>query len=286
MASLTLASVIVAVLLYVVPLSQSQITAIYIFDFIVVILLAADFYARMRKSKQGFRFIVRYWYEIPAMLPLFLFTVLETQPDIGGALRIFRLIRPFRLLRLLRLANLFRTIKYLKASGFIYFIIFSTVALVFGSIGIYVVEAGDPRSTIKNIGDAFWFSLTTITTTGYGDVYPVTPEGRVIAAILIFIGIGVILGFITRYGATLVEARLKTKVKLADETKTLIKSKIDGLEGLRREDVSSLVSMIISLHNNLQSGSATIHSSYCSKCGNVNPNGSAFCNNCSFKLGA
>ncbi|MGA9171967.1 MAG: ion channel [Nitrososphaeraceae archaeon] len=50
-----------------------------------------------------------------------------------------------------------------------------------------------------------------------GDVYPVTPEGRVIAAILIFIGIGVILGFITRYGATLVEARLKTKVKLADE---------------------------------------------------------------------
>lgn len=209
MASLTLASVIVAVLLYVVPLSQSQITAIYIFDFIVVILLAADFYARMRKSKQGFRFIVRYWYEIPAMLPLFLFTVLETQPDIGGALRIFRLIRPFRLLRLLRLANLFRTIKYLKASGFIYFIIFSTVALVFGSIGIYVVEAG--------VGDAFWFSLTTITTTGYGDVYPVTPEGRVIAAILIFIGIGVILGFITRYGATLVEARLKTKVKLADE---------------------------------------------------------------------
>ena len=38
-----------------------------------------------------------------------------------------------------------------------------------------------------------------------------------IGAILIFIGIGVILGFITRYGATLVEARLKTKVKLADE---------------------------------------------------------------------
>src|SRR5437763_12418982 len=154
MASLTLASVILAVLLYVVPLSENQITAIYILDFIVVILLAADFYVRMKKSKQGFKFIVKNWYEIPAMLPLFLFSVLETQPDIGGALRIFRLIRPFRLLRLLRLANLFRTIKYLKASGFIYFIIFSTVALVFGSIGIYVVEAGDQRSTIKNIGDA------------------------------------------------------------------------------------------------------------------------------------
>jgi voltage-gated potassium channel len=149
MASLTLASVMLAVLLYVVPLSENQITAIYILDFIVVILLAADFYVRMKKSKQGFKFIVKNWYEIPAMLPLFLFTVLENQPDIGGALRIFRLIRTFRLFRLLRLATLFRTIKYLKASGFIYFIIFSTVALVFGSIGIYVVEAGDQRSTIK-----------------------------------------------------------------------------------------------------------------------------------------
>ena len=220
-------------MVYVVPLSQSQATAIYIFDFFVVILLAADFYARMKKSKQGLKFIAQNWYEIPAMLPLYLFTALESQSYIGGTLRVFRLLRPFRLLRLLRLANLFRTLKYLKASGLVYFIIFSTVALVFGSIGIYVVEAGDQRSTIKNLGDAFWFSLTTITTTGYGDVYPVTPEGKVIASILIFVGISVILGFMTRYGAILVEARLKTKVTLVDETKTLIKNKIDSIEELQ-----------------------------------------------------
>jgi voltage-gated potassium channel len=134
-ASLTIASVIVAVLLYTVPLSENQITAIYIFDFIVVILLAVDFYVRMKESGQGLRYIRKNWYEIPAMIPLFVFASIETQPLIGGALRSFRLIRLFRLLRLLRVINLFRTAKYLKASGFIYFLVFSTVAIIFGAFG-------------------------------------------------------------------------------------------------------------------------------------------------------
>jgi voltage-gated potassium channel len=47
-------------------------------------------------------------------------------------------------------------------------------------LGIYAVERETPGSTIKNIGDAFWFSFTT-PTTGYGDVYPITAEGRIIS---------------------------------------------------------------------------------------------------------
>ena len=213
-ASLTIASVIVAVLLYTAPLSENQITAIYIFDFIVVILLAVDFYVRMKESGQGLRYIRKNWYEIPAMIPLFVFASIETQPLIGGALRSFRLIRLFRLLRLLRVIH-FRTAKYLKASGFIYFLVFSTVAIIFGAFGIYTVERESEGSTIKNLGDAFWFAFTTITTTGYGDVYPVTAEGRIIGGILISIGIAVILGFVSRYETTLIEARDKSNVKLA-----------------------------------------------------------------------
>jgi hypothetical protein len=127
-ASLTIASVVVAILLYAVPLSENQISAIYIFDFIVVVILAADFYVRIKGSKQKLRYLRKNWYEIPAMIPLFVFAAIETEPLIGGALRTFRLIRLFRLLRLLRVINLFRTTKYLKASGFIYFLIISSVA--------------------------------------------------------------------------------------------------------------------------------------------------------------
>lgn len=285
MASLTLASVMLAVLLYVVPLSENQITAIYTLDFIVVILLAADFYVRMKKSKQGFKFIIKNWYEIPAMLPLVLFTVLETEPLIGGALRTFRLIRLFRLLRLLRVINLFRTAKHLKASGFIYFLIISSVAIIFGSLGIYIVERETPGSTIKNIGDAFWFSFTTLTTTGYGDVYPITAEGRIISGILISVGIAVILGFVSRYGAILMQAREKSKNNFALETKNINKDKIDALENLDKEDVSMLIAMITSLHGNLQTQYYDrISSSSCPRCSNKYPNGSAFCNSCGFQI--
>jgi hypothetical protein len=56
-ASLTIASVVVAILLYTVPLSESQTSAIYIFDFIVVIILAADFTVRINESKQKLRYL-------------------------------------------------------------------------------------------------------------------------------------------------------------------------------------------------------------------------------------
>jgi hypothetical protein len=99
------------------------------------------------------------------MIPLYAFGAIDAKPLIGGALRTFRLIRLLRLLRLLRVINLLRMAKHLKASGFIYFLIISSVAIIFGSLDIYIVERETPGSAIKNLGDAFLFSLTTLTAT-------------------------------------------------------------------------------------------------------------------------
>ena len=108
-AGLTLASVVVAILVYFPQIDiQAYMQPIYIFDFIVVIILAVDFYARMKASKQGFRYLKKNWYEIPAMMPLYFFAFIEDQTFIGAVLRSLRIIRLFRLLRLLRLANLLR----------------------------------------------------------------------------------------------------------------------------------------------------------------------------------
>ena len=72
---------------------------IYIFDLIIIVILAIDFYIRM-ESKQGLRFIAKHWYEIPAMLPLFVFTLIESYTVIVAAARSIRLIRLFRLIHL------------------------------------------------------------------------------------------------------------------------------------------------------------------------------------------
>ena len=58
-----------------------------------------------------------------------------------------------------------------------------------GAIAVLDAESSNPDATIKNVGQALWWSLATITTVGYGDRYPTTFEGQSIAAVLMVTGI-------------------------------------------------------------------------------------------------
>ncbi len=70
----------------------------------------------------------------------------------------------------------------------------------------------------------------------FGDVYSVTFEGRILSAILIIVGLTAILGFVPRFGKTLLDDRLNKKV-IADDIKKSIKDRIDILEQLLRPAV-------------------------------------------------
>jgi voltage-gated potassium channel len=74
----------------------------------------------------------------------------------------------------------------------------STVALVgfVSSLAVLEAERDAPNATITTFGDAVWWTLTTISTVGYGDRYPVTLEGRIVAASLMVAGIA-LLGVVT-----------------------------------------------------------------------------------------
>jgi voltage-gated potassium channel len=77
----------------------------------------------------------------------------------------------------------------------------SIVLIIFSSIAILIIES-DPNSNISTAEDAIWWTFCTITTVGYGDKYPVTTEGRIIAIILMTYGVallGVITGFVTAF---------------------------------------------------------------------------------------
>jgi len=60
---------------------------------------------------------------------------------------------------------------------------------------IGIIESSAPDSNIKNIGEAFWYAIVTLTTVGYGDFYPVTPLGKILGLVVIIGSIGV-LGFV------------------------------------------------------------------------------------------
>jgi voltage-gated potassium channel len=282
---LTLLSVGLALILYIPDVGPESQTAIYVFDLFVVVILVFDFCARTKLSGEGSRYILRHWYEIPAMLPLLMFTSFENPFAIGAAVRSLRLIRLVRLLRLFRLVNLFRAADHWKLSTLLYMSLILTAAVIFGAIAIFEVEQETPieKRTINSLEDGLWFAFTTITISGFGDVYPFSTIGRIIAAILSFIGLAIILGFISNIGTSFVVSKLnKSHKKQLEETKELVKNKINTLEQLHVDDNMDLVNKLNNMQEQLIPQNSL--SNVCHNCNISIPPESIYCNKCGSKL--
>lgn len=245
---ITAVSVLFIVVQYLFSLTSIQLSIVYVFDFLVVIILAVDFSNRAIKSKQGLKYVLRHWYELPAMIPLFIFSVIEGMEN--SIVAILRLIRLIRLIQLF-----FRSLRVLHGKNkFAYIILFSFSSISIGAVLGYLFESPNPDSNINNIGDAFWWAIATVTTVGYGDVYPVTAEGRIVGSLLMIVGIAILWVFISTVGIALRDHKIENmeKMTLEDETKTIIKLKIDNLEQLEKRELDFLMSMISNLYQNMQ----------------------------------
>ncbi|WP_216917355.1 potassium channel family protein [Nocardia noduli] len=103
---------------------------------------------------------------------------------------------PFRPLRLLRAAMLvigtLNRNTTTRARLAVFVGVSSVLVLLLCSLAFFDAEYGATDSKIHNFGDALWWSMVSVTTVGYGDVYPVTTEGRLISLILMTFGIGLI----------------------------------------------------------------------------------------------
>ena len=89
----------------------------------------------------------------------------------------------------------------------LYVILLSVITVTAGAFTMYVVEHNAPDSKITNLGDAFWWAVVTVTTVGYGDVYPVTFEGRIIATVIMIIGIAILGILISTLGAQFIRVK-------------------------------------------------------------------------------
>ena len=110
-------------------------------------------------------------------------------------LRIVRSVRAFSVLRAARgTVILLRAIKavqdVLKRHNLGYTLLIAAVVVVGSGLLIAELEKSDPERNIRSIPDALWWAITTITTVGYGDRFPVTAIGRAVGAVVMVIGIG------------------------------------------------------------------------------------------------
>jgi voltage-gated potassium channel len=158
----------------------------------------------------------------------------------GRLVRILQVIRVFRGVRLLhRTIEMLLDNKLSSGVGSIFMLVMLSV--VFSSMTILMFER-DPSSNIKTVEDAIWWSIVTITTIGYGDKFPVTTEGRLIATFLMVVGVGLFSAFAGIMSAQFFRHnQLVTNDQLLQEIRSL-KQDVQRLQSESRNPATATVS--------------------------------------------
>jgi voltage-gated potassium channel len=159
---------------------------------IVVSIFTMEFIYRIITSDKKLKFIFSFYgmIDLIAILPFYLAFSID--------LRAFRLIRFLRLIRILKLAryNLaiqrFNQALYVAKEELVIFTLATTVMLYLAAVGIYHFEHHAQPEVFRSIFDSLWWAVATLTTVGYGDIYPITTGGKAFTFIILMLGLGLV----------------------------------------------------------------------------------------------
>ncbi|MFQ3599410.1 MAG: potassium channel family protein [Chloroherpetonaceae bacterium] len=160
------------------------------FDYLICAVFFFEFWYRLFTAESKWQYLKWGWIDLISAIPM---------------VDAFRTARLVRIVRVIRIIKAYRSVQQLltylfhnRVKGtFASAILTAVLMLIFSAIAILKVETS-PESNIKTAEDAIWWAFVTITTVGYGDKYPITTEGRIVAAILMTVGVG-LFGTFTAY---------------------------------------------------------------------------------------
>ena len=157
-----------------------------------VAVFTIEYLLRIYAAKSKVRFFFSFFglVDLIAILPFYLALGMDLKSL--RAIRLFRILRLFKFLRYGNtLAKMKKSFNIIKRELFL-FTLATLLLLYFSSIGIYYFENEAQPEVFTSLFDAMWWSVATLTTVGYGDVYPITNGGKIFASAIVFIGLGLV----------------------------------------------------------------------------------------------
>lgn len=169
-------------------------SSIFTIEYTLRIIAAPGQYPNIQNSwKARFRYIFSFYglIDLIAIIPFVVIYVYNESPHVhlvvlAYILTIFKLIRYSRSYRLL--GSMIGTVKDELVTAY------TACGILVGFAGIlmYYIERDAQPHAFKNVGDGLWWAVETFTTVGYGDIFPITPLGRLLGSLIMLIGISMI----------------------------------------------------------------------------------------------
>lgn len=170
------------------PLSRS----LRAFEILTVIVFTMEYLLRIYVARPRTAYIFSFFgiVDLAAVLPFYIGTGIDLR-----SVRAFRLLRLFRVFKLVRYSaavQRFHRALSIAKEEIILFLTATIILLYMGAVGIYFFEHEVQPEKFGSVFHCLWWAVATLTTVGYGDVYPVTVGGRIFTFLILLIGLGVI----------------------------------------------------------------------------------------------
>lgn len=166
--------------------------ALEAFGIFVLVLFSVEYIARVICAEHRWRYIFSFWGIVDLLSCLPILLVFQSH---WAALRATRLIRLVWILKLLHTNHALKRLEvalYASRSELAVFAVLALMILYIAGVGIYIFEHEVQPEKFSSIPMSLWWAVVSFTTVGYGDMFPVTPGGRIFTSVILFVGLGVI----------------------------------------------------------------------------------------------
>lgn len=173
-------------------LSPRVLRFLEIAEAVTVVVFTVEYLLRVAFARDRLRFIFSPMGLVDLLAILPFYVALGVDLRSVRALRLIRLVRILKLARYNKAVRRFRRAIFVAKEEIVLFLGVTALLLYFAAVGIYYFERDAQPEKFASVFHSLWWSVTTLTTVGYGDVYPITLGGRIFTFLVLLIGLGIV----------------------------------------------------------------------------------------------
>lgn len=173
-------------------LSEETYRFLRYFEYFTIGIFTIEYLLRIAVAGNKLRFLFSFFglVDLLAILPFFIAPGLDLR-----TIRSLRLVRAFVIFKLVRYSKAIRRFEravVIAREELVLFTVVATIFLYIAAVGIYQFENKAQPEKFSSVFESLWWAVSTLTTVGYGDVYPITVGGKIFTFFVLLIGLSVI----------------------------------------------------------------------------------------------